>query len=149
MKGVVDAVRRDGKGLKIGEDWYSAFDASQMAGIGRGDHVEFDFAPKGMYKNIKGNVSKVADSGGATTGVSTEVAKPSLARERTIIRQNALSHATTLVVANTNVSDPTEMDSTVEEIIRVARMFEAYATGDSDLEEAEAALAEMEDRAVA
>lgn len=57
MTGVVEAVRRDGKGFKIGEDWYSSF--NPISGVNRGDEVSFNYARKGQYLNIKGKVTVV------------------------------------------------------------------------------------------
>jgi hypothetical protein len=53
MTGVVDAVRKDRKGLCINDVWYSSWDPIS---VNRGDEVLFNFVKKGQYNNIKGKV---------------------------------------------------------------------------------------------
>ena len=61
-----------------------------------------------------------------------------LAPERTINRQNALTAAAKLF--GQHGIDNTDLPALVDDIIQVARNFEAYTTGDMDREEAEAML---------
>lgn len=67
----VEAKARTGKSIKVGEDWFGAFAASQLEGVEKGDTVSFTYTvtEKGdrTYKNIKGNVKKES---GASTPVS-------------------------------------------------------------------------------
>lgn len=72
FSGVIEARARNGKGLKIGEDWYTAYKATQVPeGIQKGDTVEFEYeeATKGgaTFRNIKGDVKLV--SAGASDDV--------------------------------------------------------------------------------
>lgn len=68
---------------------------------------------------------------------------PALSPERAIIRQNALTQARELVIetqpattTSTWADRQNQHDNLADEIIRVARAFEAYATGDLDAGEA-------------
>lgn len=60
ISGVVDAVRKDRKGLCINDVWYSSWDALTC---NKGDEVVFNSVAKGRFNNIKGKVN-VASSGG-------------------------------------------------------------------------------------
>lgn len=80
--GVIDAVARNGKSFKIGEDWFSVYKAQELGGAQKGDEVSFEYVTvsKGgaSFNNVKGNVtikSKGASeeqgqqsSGGARSG---------------------------------------------------------------------------------
>lgn len=129
--GQVEEVK-DNKRFKVDGNWYGSFNA--ISGIVIGDFVTINWAPDktGQYKNIKG-ISKVdapaggggapAPSGGTTGG-----------RDLVIVRQNALAHATALVVA-TGVADVWKAQSLV---LKLAEGFAKYsATGeiedDSDI----------------
>ncbi len=70
--------------------------------------------------------------GGGAAGKPFPVPKTS--GERAIIRQNALTNARELVVSTQPVVNTDEL---VSEIIRVARRFEAYSTGDLEMDEVE------------
>lgn len=80
-------------------------------------------------------------SGGKSSGVFPI---PALSGERAIIRQNALTQArevvlkTMPVVSEVGRSPAHANDVLTEEIIRLARRFEAYAAGDTDMAEAKA-----------
>lgn len=142
MKGVVEATKRDRKAFCIDDLWYSVYSPSQMDGVEKGCEVEFDFIKKGEWNNVKGNVKVLSSDGG--TAVEVTVGKASLARERSIVRQNALGHATALCISQGFDSDADNNISLANEIVSIARVFEAYATGDSDIAEAEAALKAIE-----
>ena len=65
--GVIEVLARNGKGFKIGEDWFSVYKASEMNGAQKGDTVsfEYDVAHKGgaTFNNVKGGLK--VDSKGA------------------------------------------------------------------------------------
>lgn len=70
ISGVVDAVRKDRKGLCINDVWYSSWEALTC---NKGDDVVFNFIVKGRFNNIKGKVnvastSAATSSGGASSG---------------------------------------------------------------------------------
>jgi len=147
VEGTVSAVRKDRKGFQIdGDIWYSSFNALPMD-IGNGVKVKFGFVQKGQWNNIKGGVD-VLDAGSGVGAANSESRStnptksgfmpkefpvPQLHPDRSIIRQNALAHATKVVLARGSDG----MSMTIEQIIDVARMFEAYSTGDVEREEAD------------
>lgn len=152
--GFVDGMSRDGKRFKIGAEWFSAFAATQVAGVTTGDYVSFTYTEKpsptgDVYRNIKGNVSKAtppADAPMTAAGVTSSGEKkytdsrgfvvkefpvPAFHPDRSIIRQNSLGHAVEVVRgAPVAFSSPQEFAT---EVIEVARIFEAYSSGDLDI----------------
>ena len=92
-----------------------------------GDNVTFNWEPDktGKYRNIKGAVNVVA---GASNPVSSGGGVVTTGgRDLIIVRQNALAHATALVVAS-GVSDVWSSQSLV---LRLAEGFTKYsATGE-------------------
>ena len=103
VSGVIESSRKDGKGIKVNGEWYSAFRASQIGDARYKDEVSFDADDneKGgtVYHNIKGNVSvtsanasgTVAEGGGSKRPIGFPV--PFTDRERSIIRRHAVSAA--------------------------------------------------------
>ncbi len=144
VTGVVKAVRKDGKGFMIGDDWYSAFRAAQLNGAQKGADVTFFFKKNGQWNNIEGDVTVNGTTGDLTpsSGVSTKTysngAFPIGKRDgqRSIIRQNALTNARSLVQASFSGGFSVN-DDTCAAIIHLARIFEAYTTGDIETEAAE------------
>jgi hypothetical protein len=59
--GVIEVLARNGKGFKIGEDWFSVFKAQELSGAQKGDEVSFEYVTveKGgaSFNNVKGNVT--------------------------------------------------------------------------------------------
>jgi len=124
-----------------------------------GDTVSFDFT-SGKYGNElqKGSLMAVK-AGGSTSPTSTapETIKtvmgtatraygppvkpfpiPPLHGDRAIVRQNALTNARELYVACAPVGELTisDFNAVADNIIQIARRFEAYSCGDLDLEAA-------------
>lgn len=60
LKGVVGAKTKTGKAfvLEGTKDWYSAFKASMLNGIERGDTVEFTYVKNGAFNNLR-TITKV------------------------------------------------------------------------------------------
>lgn len=160
-QGTVDTMGRDGKRFKLEEDgqWYSAFATSQLPrDIEVGSYVSFTYVEKGEYRNIKGNVT-LATAPASTpmtgAGIVAPVATggfvdakgfvrkmfpvPPLHPDRSIIRQNSLTHATTVLRDRGWKAD--NCQEYAEAAIDVARIFEAYSTGELDNELAEAEIA--------
>lgn len=101
-----------------------------------GDEVSFDDGGKNYIKYFKMTGKGSAPSGGASSGGAkapvggrTFPVAP-LAPERTINRQNALTNAVKYLEEQQVASK--------EDVVAVARYFEAYTTGDLDAQEAEA-----------
>lgn len=151
MTGLVESV--DGKYITVNGIKFSAFAPTQIKCV-PGETVTFEFVEKhGMnkfgaavvYKNIKGNVYGKGGGVGVqptptySGGVSvpSKVGEPILSKDRLILRQNALTAAVNFVshvgVVGKGAPEPSE-------VIRVAKIFEAYTSGDADLKEVEDAL---------
>ena len=165
LSGEVTNVSRDGKRVQVEGSWYSAFSSSQMpsGGVSAGDWVNFTYVQKGEYNNIKGSVTKgTAPASRPTTGaapsterkftdakgfVIKEFPVPPLHPDRSIIRQNSLAHASDVINAFKYDMHGAPRHETPEEyakeVIEIARMFEAYSTGDLDAEVAEEEVRKM------
>lgn len=158
--GVVEAMARSGKGMKIDGEWYSGFTAGVLNGAKVGDNVSFTYTETTKegttYKNIKGSVS-ISDgptaseasapartAGGSTGGWSKggrSFPVGPLDPERSIIRQNALTQANKMMENTGPESD--DLAGWSEHalmVIAVARIFESYSAGDMDAAEAEKAV---------
>ena len=158
ISGVVESKRRDGKAIQVEGKWFSIFMGDALDSVNKGDYVEFMYTEKAnpaggdSYKNIKGSVTKktppastpmsafpTASAAGARASggfVPKEFPVPPLHPDRSIIRQNSLSHATELVqwsgMSTSAASDEERDDCMAARVIRMARMFEAYSTGELD-----------------
>jgi hypothetical protein len=146
MTGTITAKARTGKSIQLEDgNWYSAFNASQIGDVEKGDTVEFSYKVNGRYRNIQGNVSKSASSsasssapassgrGGRTYRANGEEGGfpiHPLAYERALDRRNAVSAASAIVAAE--IARGTEYEDVAEATLSLARVFEAYSTGDED-----------------
>jgi len=125
VTGYVEATSNkfDKYSILVNDTWYSSkFEIKAE----RGDQVEFDDGGKKFCQKLR----VIAPGGGGMTGGSVDN-KVNTSRDRSIVRQNALSHATTVVIDG-GYKDTT-VDATVDTIIEVARKFEAYSSGDEDV----------------
>ncbi len=146
----VAAKSRDGKKIKVGEEWFSAFSPSTLSEVNTGDFVSFDFYIKGDWKNIKGTVKKEGSVVETITDVKSNPPKFAkgnfpihpLDGQRSICRQNALTNALTFISLNISITGAHEPIST-DDVLATASVFEAYTAGDSDREAAENELAEL------
>lgn len=119
--GVVEAVKRDNKALKIGDSWYSSY--RPFSGISSGDVVSFSYkvaGDQGQWKNINGaielmNKSQGEPSQAPSSGPASQELPPHymIARgymnkvqvfpipmdhpDRAIVRQNSLTNAVALL----------------------------------------------------
>lgn len=127
--------------IKAGGEWFSA--GFNNPAVDKGDVIGFNFKETSFGKEIeKGTISVLSKTAmtkpnGKASGHVEFPINP-LARERAIIRQNALGHAVEMVVHLSQIDAKASMDDYVSEVIRVARKFEAYAAGDIEREQVEA-----------
>lgn len=149
VSGAVEAVStKFGKfGVLIGGKWYNTKPEWLTETPNKGDMVEFDDGGRNYIKKL---VIKSSGGGEApTSGGSSHSSSPRsgggrtfpvapTAPERTINRQNALTNAVNFANLNKDTG------YSPEDILEVARIFEAYTTGDLDVLEAEAAMQAME-----
>ena len=143
ITGEVQAKAKTGKSIMVNDVWYGAFASATLDGVNKGDTVTFESVldKTGKYNNIKGKVEKGGGTAAAPTADGAfKVLKPSLDRDRCIIRQNALTNARELYCAIEEYSSMTAPSV----IIGIAREFEAYTSGDLDLAVANEALTKME-----
>lgn len=150
---MVDSMSRKGDAIKVDDKWFKAWDAEKagLNKVNRGDTVSFTYKtvekPSGTYYNIQGLVEVESRGSGGGGSVSTSPSTRSfsvkgfpigpLDSQRAIIRQNCLSHATRVVIDG-EVDKVADTTDAANEIIRIARLFESYASGDLDYEEAKA-----------
>lgn len=147
IKGVIEALARNGKGIKIGEDWYGAFKAVQLNGAVEGSEVEFEYLSKDKggqtFNNIQGNVNVLGKSEAPKKSGTDDAPKSGgtpgsghvgAARDRSIVRQNSLTNANATIHtfyagdAGGTGKSPEEL---AEEVIAVAKLYEAYSMLDS------------------
>lgn len=158
---VVQSKTKDGKRIKVNEEWYGAFDPAQ-AGldlVNYGDTVSFTFTvketPTTTFRNIKGKVQVSATGGtGATSygggskpasAAASKAGFPVGARDhsRSIIRQNSITNAVNFYNSwgEVEVETKKSFEEKANIVVEIAQIFEAYSTGDMDVAQAEAAVA--------
>lgn len=142
-----------------------------LTSVKYGDTVSFTYTVKdtgtAVYRNIKGKVTvsgvgSSTSSSGPYDGAVPSGAAPARAtapthydfpvgprdRQRSIIRQNSVTNAVNLtaVILGTkdapSNTDPSEIVGLAHHVIDIAKVFEAYSTGDLDVAEAKAAVEE-------
>lgn len=90
----------------------------------KGDTVEFDDGGRKYCQKLR-----VVIEGGSSTGKSSSGNSDlGVSKDRCIVRQNALSHATS-IVCMTGVAD---VETTANMTVEVAKIFEGYAMGDDE-----------------
>lgn len=134
-----------GWGLLLEEDetkWYnSKFEIKASAG----DNVTFDDGGKNYVNKLKVNMGGVVAKAGVSstpTTVKTHYLPVPLDNSRAIIRQNALTNAREFFTISVEALETTE--ESVNEIVRIARIFEEYTSGDGDMAAALKTLNDME-----
>lgn len=126
LTGVVQETK-DNKRLKIDGKWYGSFDAFKSH-VSVGDEVSFSWNmdKTGKYNNIVKDSVQVRERSSSSDGASAPSASGGGVAGQ-IMRQNALAHATALVIA-TGVSDVWEAQDLV---MRLAVVFSNFsATGE-------------------
>jgi hypothetical protein len=149
--------------FKAGGEWYKT--GFKAPSFGEGDCISFDYKP-GTYGNEVdlGTVTKGGAPSPKTAGVGAGSSGSGASRhgsfpigpldgQRSILRQNALTNARELVMSccggpskdvDTWVKQQARMSLLASEVVRLAKEFEAYTSGDMDMEMATAAVdAEM------
>lgn len=157
----------DGNKITVDGTKYSAFNPAQIK-ANVGDMVSFDYTEKHdvvkvgprtgqpvTYRNIKGDVypaggmASIPTTGGVATpprgytAPPAKVGEPILAKDRLILRQNALTAAVNSFV-KLNAEDvlvPEFDKKFADYVIAIAKRFEYYTSGDMDYDAAEKALA--------
>lgn len=108
LEGVLEAVSKQGTGLKVGENWYNIQNKDQQTpsgGLNRGDTVKFKWAVGQDSRGRTGNqvVSKVlVTKKGEPKSKGDYKGGYSKVDQASIERQNSLAHATAIVLANSS-----------------------------------------------
>ena len=138
------SIRINGNYYSTNPDWVKP---DQIPSVG--DTVSFEDGGKTYYKNAKVTKANATIGGGSSSSPTMHSGSRTFpvgvtAPERTINRQNALTNA---IKAVELLGKPDEVyasvDALVADVLDIAKRFEAYTTGDMDMEEAKKAIAEM------
>jgi len=139
VSGVVEAKSNkfDKYSILVDGNWYSS---KYEIKCEKGDTVEFDDGERKYCRKLRvvgaGGAPSPATGGGATASQGSGFPVGTRAKDRSIIRQNATTNARELLVGYWQTEGfPEHREDMVDEIIGVARMFEAYCTGDTDFAE--------------
>lgn len=135
--------------VKTAEGWFSYGFKKPTFNIG--DEVDFQYTENTYGKNIDHASVRMINKGTggsapASSPAAAPAARPAFAQkvfpipllhgDRAIVRQNSVTNATKLVVETSGKGkSPEEL---AQQIIDVARMFEAYSCGDIEAQAAEA-----------
>ena len=113
--------------LEDNDTWYNS---QYEIKASKGDTVEFDDAGKKYVNKLRviGGGSAPSSSGAGSTASAGGTSN----RDRSIIRQNSLAHATALMRSSITAEDPRTWDNVADDVIELARKFEAYSSGDLD-----------------
>ena len=127
--------------------WYEAGYSKPAFGIG--EVVSFEAEKKYGKMAVTSPISRGAGGGASPApalevpksssggrnygGVAKEFPVPPLHPDRSIIRQNALAHATKLYCSNVAPGEITNLDVAAECIVTLAYKFEEYATGQREV----------------
>lgn len=138
--------------IKANGEWFQY--GFKKPAFNEGDEVDFQYTESSYGKQVdaksvrtlaKGTGSPTAapSGGGGKPTYSAKVFPiPPLHGDRAIVRQNSITNATKLVCDLSNYESWSDGKDAADEIIAIARMFEAYSCGDL---EAEAAAKMMEE----
>lgn len=154
----------DGNKVTVDGEKYSAYPPTTMLTIRPGDYITFEYVEKPgvnrvtgasvVYRNIKGPINVgMPGSGPAPTGVMVpikapatapyrapeKVGEPILSKDRLILRQNALTAAVNFI-NNAGFDAEIATETWPDHVIKVAKKFEYYTSGDMDVDAAEDAL---------
>lgn len=158
MKGILKYDPRANKGgfysLNIDGTYYSF--GKTDPGVRKGDMVEFEVVQNGEYQNVKpgtlkkveGQVAPAQSSSGASgsaprsSGGDKVFPVPPRHGDRAFIRKDAVATAAA-VVLKTGGDLGNDLNTTANEIVRVAKIFEAYQAGDEERRQDEAKKAQQ------
>jgi len=134
-----------GYGLMLEEQdgkWYNSKYAIKAS---KGDSVSFEDGGKNYVNKLQilGTGAPPTSSGTSTAPGRTHHLPVPLENSRAIIRQNALTNSNAFF-SNGDMFPNGTIDEVAREVIRVARIFEEYTSGDSDIAAALKQLKDME-----
>jgi hypothetical protein len=129
---------------KIDGEWFKL--GFSKPPFGKGDSISFNYEEStyGMEMDVKsvtmagaptptvggaGAVGAATPSRPAFTGGKGVFPIPPLDGQRSIVRQSSLTNARELLCAKADM--PSDLDACAHEIVRIAKIFEAYSCGDT------------------
>lgn len=128
--------------FKADGQWYRTNFKDHELGVG--DVVSFGFTEDKWGKNVEAD--DITRTGKAAPAAANAPQAGGNSRETAIIRQNALSHATALITKAYTIEQLAgDIDLTLANVVRAARFYESYVTG--ELDEIEAMAAQQEAKA--
>ena len=118
---------------------YENVDVATVRVISKGSGSPSTASTSASSGSVKGEVASAAS--GRSYGPPAKVFPiPALHGDRAIVRQNSLTNAVNL--CKEYFGDDVDVEQRATEVIRIARMFEAYSCGDLDMEEAKKMIGE-------
>lgn len=136
-----------GWGLLLEEDETKWYNSKFEIKASTGDNVTFDDGGKNYVNKLRVNtggvVAKTGSVSNSTAPAKMHLLPVPLDNSRAIIRQNALTNAREFFIGRL-LGEEEEVDKNLSEIIRIARIFENYTSGDADMETALKVIKEME-----
>lgn len=132
ITGVIQSKRKDGKGVKIDDAWYSCSrNASYFASVNRGDSVTLQFTRNNQWNNCDENIAPVVGqsaapaSGGGGGGFN----KPSQFRSvDELIRNDAINTAVAFLNSTEEFALGAYADN-IEKLLKTTELFVAYNKG--------------------
>lgn len=138
VTGIVEAASKNkyGYGIMVNGGWYNS---KWEIKASKGDEVEFDDGGKTYVQKLR--IVKAAD-GGSTAPVGSKASTGNTSYRgvfplapndgsRSIVRQNALTNSTNLLLG-LSVGKDLKVDDAIKTILKIAREFEYYTSGDVD-----------------
>jgi len=137
---------------------YGVYDPKDMTGIAIGDAVSFTAVQRGQYNNVKGSISTTEKGSGAVPAAQAKPWVPkgggsrsfpigALDGQRAIIRQNSVTNAVSTVNALLEQSGTDlSLDDKLEIVLRAAKFYEAYSSGDLDAQLANEAIKSLAEK---
>ena len=125
--GLIQSVRKDRKGFKIDEVWYSGYTPDELNGASKGDTVTLEYTEKGQYKNIvKGTVQVTASAPAGGGGGSGYTKGGGDKQFRSVPELNRID---ALKLAVDTVPQGNDLKAQVQHIIKLAKAYVAFIEG--------------------
>lgn len=147
--GVVQTTRKDGKGFKMDDVWYSGYTPDELNGAQKGDSVTFEYTEKGQYKNIVKGTVQVTKGAPQSSGGGGGYSGGGDKQFRTVpelTRIDALRLAVDTLSKTAGSDDP---KARVKAILKLAPVYVAFIEGSLGGGNAQAATAPPTDAAAA
>lgn len=129
---------------KIDGEWFKL--GFSKPPFGKGDSISFNYEESTFGMEMDAKSVTITSAPTPTVGTATPAATrpaftggkgvfpiPPLDGQRSIVRQSSLTNARELFC---HIADPTDLEHAAHEIVRIAKIFEAYSCGDTIAEKA-------------